>query len=254
MTLFDIPAPDDLVESYLVQFFGPAAFLVIAFKLYVLVTSWVGVVSVGRTGLTSASSTARRALAVGWVNGVASIVAVLGAGAILIVWIMLSSTMGYGASYLVHGDIPLSGPRLEPFLSWRHEDQMHDYHIWGSLTVAIFSVLYGFRRRLVGREGELAGVVGFLFTLPWILFGLLMGLYAVIFGVWGTVNWFSDEGFQVDMYGVSVNPAVYAVMTITAFVYAWTAVMVGKTPGMAMSLAGRFVSGRRQDRNDTSGR
>lgn len=227
MTLLDISAPDDLIESYLVEIFGPAAFLAIAFKLYVLVTSWAGAVSTGRRGVRVASSAVRRALAVGWVAAVAAILAILGVIAIFAVWITLSSTMGYGASYLFHRDIPLSGPRLEPFLSWRQDDGIHSYHIWWSLIVATFPVLYWFYRRPVDGKWEVAAGAGFLFALPWTLFGLLMVLLSVTYGIGGAVNWFSGKGFQVDVYGVALNLAVYMVVAITAFGYSWTATMVG---------------------------
>jgi hypothetical protein len=118
---------------------------------------------------------------------VGPVLAVVAVVVMLVVWVLLSHTMGYGASYLVFGDIPLSGPRLEPFLSWRRADAVTQFVFQGAIVLAVLSVRLGLRGR---SAAWLAGIL----TLPWVLFGLLMGVYAVIFGIGAAVNAFNGDG------------------------------------------------------------
>jgi hypothetical protein len=175
----------------------------------------------------------RRLLQIGWAARATAVGAVLGAAALLVAWVALSSTMGYGASYLIFANIPLSGPRLHPFLSWNHNDSVHAYHVWGSLTVAVVAVTAGLRRR----SAETAGVI---FALPWILFGVLMALFTVAYGLVGAYNWSNHRGFQVDVYGVQASPVTPFVLTVVSAAYVRAASAIGRLPVTVVALVTRL--------------
>lgn len=232
MNFFDLPSPDDLLEGYLSRIFGPAAFIVIFFQIYAFISAWHGAIQAGQRIRPLSSGIRRvvtRTLEVGWVARLSAVAAVLGTAVTLVLWIALSSTMGYGASYLIHifsGKAPSNGvtPDIHLFLSWRYEDGVHTYHIWGSIVVAVVAVLLALRETS-------AGPVGALFAIPWILFGAWMVLCTAIFGTMGFINFLQHEGFQVDVDGSEpLNPAVPAIMAAAALVYVWTAVIIGNLP------------------------
>lgn len=105
MNITDLPAPDDVVEIFLTRIFGPAAVIVVLFQLCILVGSWNGAIQAGRKIgplALGARRAAARILEVGWVARLSVLAALLGGAAVLPLWVALSSTMGHGASYLVH--------------------------------------------------------------------------------------------------------------------------------------------------------
>lgn len=115
-------------------------------------------------------------------------------------------------------------PDVDLFLSWRMQDGVHTYHLWGSIVVAAAAVLLALRR-------QSTGWVGAVFAAPWILFGLWMLLRTAVYGTMGFVNFVQHKGFQVDVDADEpLNPAVPAVMAGAALLYAWVAVTVGRLP------------------------
>jgi hypothetical protein len=221
--LDSILQPDDIVEEYLVKIFGPAALIVIIFKLYVIAKSWLDLAIAGHDRAVEAGSTLRRIVTNGLQSRFGVVWSIVGAAILLALWIVLSYTMGNGASYLAFGNIPLSGPRLAPFLSWRRDDLVYEYVFQGSILLVVLSVLLAFK-------GKSAIAVAWLLAAPWFLFACLMGLFTVVSGIGAIVNFSHGMQFSVDIYGVQVNPMVYLVLGVTALGYSWITLIIADVP------------------------
>lgn len=222
MDLTALPKPDDLLVAWLVSIFGPAALIVVLLKLYLIGRAWLDMVVAGRRGVSLARAGGRAFVA----TAGGALVAAAVAGIVLLIWVRLSYSMAHGASYLVHGDIPLSGPELEPFLAWRQDDAVSRFVFQGAAVVAVLGVVLAFRGRSVV---PLAVIL----ILPWVVFLFWMVVLFVPYGIGAIVNWQNGRGFQVAIYGVSVNPAVYGVLAAASVAYIWASLSAARLPLMA---------------------
>src|SRR5680860_723857 len=226
MDLPSLPGPDDVAEAYLQAFFGKTALIVAVFVVANFLASWFGLASSsyrwGIRGMRIARATHNVAVRASPAHRIVALIYVVAVVIVGALWLWLCSVMGHGASYMASGTVPLSGPELRPFLAFRSDDYYFQFHIWAAIAVLLHSVARALRRSY----GEPQSPLVFLLIVPWGLFGIIMGIYSVIFGIAGTVNWHNDKGFGYDLYGTWVNPAVYMVLAFTAWAFVKVSLLV----------------------------
>ena len=207
------------------------------YKLYLIAKAWLDLAVAGKRGVDSLRGGVRRVVATGLATTGGIAMAAVAVGVMLILWVTLSYTMGNGASYLVFDNIPLSGPRIEPFLSWRRDDWVSQFVFQGSIVLAIMSII-------LGVKGKSAEWIAWLLILPWCLFGFVVGALAAFYGIGAVYNWSSGLGFAVDIYGVRVNPVVYAALALAAFGYSRVALLIARAPRAARDIARTAMASR----------
>ena len=97
----------------------------------------------------------------------------LATGLLLYLYVRLASTMGYGLSYLLTGQVPVSGPTLDGFLGWHRDGLAHLAYVGASLLVAAEATVRGWHGRVGSRWGRVL-------AWPWAVFGALMVVEGVL--------------------------------------------------------------------------